>query len=242
MSTKPFSVIIPAAGTGRRTGFETPKQWMEIDGEPMVVHVLRIFERIPNVRCVALALNPSEFEERRAQIESYNFEMKIIFIEGGKRRQDTVWNALEALKPEEREVVVIHDAARPFCTRELILKVVDRAAKANAAIAAIPVTDTIKEVDRIGYVMHTPRRTFLRRAQTPQAVRAGILKEGLELASVRQIELTDDAIAAEIAGHRVAVVNGEESNFKITTAMDMEIARQQIANGAVRLYKREDSE
>jgi 2-C-methyl-D-erythritol 4-phosphate cytidylyltransferase len=239
MNIKPFSVIIPAAGMGKRAGFDVPKQWIEIDGEPMVVHVLRIFENIPNVRRVALALNPQEMDVRRAQINEYAINLDIAFTEGGKRRQDTVSQALKALEPNDREIVVIHDAARPFCSRELILKVVERATKTDAAIAAVPVVDTIKEIDRIGFVMNTPRRTFLRRAQTPQAVRASILKAGLELADLRQIELTDDAIAAEIAGHRVAVVTGEETNFKITTAFDMEFARQQIAAGAIRLYKQQ---
>jgi 2-C-methyl-D-erythritol 4-phosphate cytidylyltransferase len=237
MSNRPYSVIIPAAGSGKRAGFSVPKQWVEMDGEPMVVHVLRIFENLPNVRQIALALNPEEKESRIEQLSKYSFKLDIVYCDGGKRRQDTVKNALDALNPGEREIIVIHDAARPFCSRELINNVVERAEKAGAALAAIPVIDTIKEIDRIGYVMNTPKRTFLRRAQTPQAVRASLLKRGLELADARQIELTDDVIAAEIAGERVAIVNGEETNFKITTALDMEIAQQQIASGALRLYK-----
>lgn len=215
-----------------------PKQWVELDGEPMAVHVLRIFEQMPAVRKVAVALNPEERQQREEQLRSLDLDLDLVFCDGGKRRQDTVQNALDVLEPDEREIVVIHDAARPFCSRELIEKVVATAEKSGASLAAIPVTDTIKEVDRIGFVMNTPKRAHLRRAQTPQAVRASVLREGLALARERSIELTDDAIAAELTGVRVAVVTGEETNFKITTALDMEVARQQLANGSIRCYKK----
>lgn len=231
MSEGRFSVIIPAAGAGKRTGEDVPKQWLDLGGEPMVVRVLRIFERLEGVDGVVVALNAGELEERGRQIESFGLDLDLQFCAGGKRRQDTVASALEKLNVNDEEIVVIHDAARPFASRSLVTAVARKAEEGQAAIAATPVTDTIKEVDRVGWVLNTPRRSFMWRAQTPQAVRAGILRRGLALAAQREIELTDDAIAAELMGFRVAVVSGEEANMKITTARDLAFARFLVERG-----------
>ena len=228
-----FSAIIPAAGSGKRSGQSKPKQWLDLGGEPMVVRALRIFEGIPGLQKVAIALNPDELDEAREKIKSYNLNLDLIFCAGGKERQNSVAKALDALNVNDDEIVVIHDAARPFASKALVSAVVQKAFDAQAAIAAVEVTDTIKEVDRLGYVKNTPRRGFLRSAQTPQAVRAGVLSRGLALADQRDIELTDDAIAAELIGFRVAVVMGEEANVKITSARDVELARLQIEKGEI---------
>lgn len=228
-----FSAIIPAAGSGLRSGQTKPKQWLDLAGEPMVVRALRIFEGIPGLQQVAIALHPDELEEARRTIESFNLNLDLKFCAGGKMRQDSVAKALEILGLCDEEIVVIHDAARPFASGELVSAVVKKADVAQAAIAAVEVTDTIKEVDRLGYVKNTPKRGFLRSAQTPQAVRAGVLKRGLALAEQRGIELTDDAIAAELIGFRVAVVKGEELNIKITSSRDIELARMLIERGEI---------
>ena len=226
-----FSVIIPAAGVGKRTGEEVPKQWLELGGEPMLARVLRIFEGLEGIGSVVVALNADELEERSKQILSYGLKLTLQFCAGGRRRQNTVASALETLAVEDHDIVVIHDAARPFASKGLVKAVVAKAQEGQAAIAATPVTDTIKEVDRVGWVLNTPRRSFMWQAQTPQAVRAGILRRGLALAAQREIELTDDAIAAELMGFRVAVVSGEEGNMKITTKRDLEFARFLVERG-----------
>jgi 2-C-methyl-D-erythritol 4-phosphate cytidylyltransferase len=235
MKEIPFSVIIPAAGVGKRTGQSTPKQWLELAGKPMVVQVLNKFVDLPGIKRVALALHPDEIEQRKKEIEDHNLDLDIVYCAGGKRRQDTVALALDSLNCDDKEIIVIHDAVRPFVTRQLVMDVVARADESQAAITAISVTDTIKEVDRVGYVMNTPRRSLLRRAQTPQAVRAGILRRGLSLAALRDIELTDDAIAAELIGFRVAVVTGDDDNIKITTGRDLEFARFLIDNNMIEI-------
>lgn len=231
MSEGRFSVIIPAAGVGKRTGEEVPKQWLELGGEPMLARVLRIFEGLTGIDSVVVALNADELEERSNQIQSYGLNLDLQFCAGGKRRQDTVASALEKLAVSDQDIVVIHDAARPFASKDLVRAVLEKAQEGQAAIAATPVTDTIKEVDRVGWVLNTPRRSFMWQAQTPQAVRAGILRRGLALAAQREIELTDDAIAAELMGFRVAVVSGEESNMKITTKRDLDFARFLVGRG-----------
>lgn len=155
-----FSAIIPAAGSGKRTGQDTPKQWLDLAGEPMVVRALRIFEGIPGLRKVVIPVNPDGLEEARKRILSYNLSMDIIFCNGGRMRQNSVANGLEALGATDEEIVVIHDAARPFASRKLVEEVVAKAQECQAAIAAVEVTDTIKEVDRLGFVKNTPRRGF----------------------------------------------------------------------------------
>lgn len=235
MSETRFSAVIPAAGAGVRAGQGTPKQWIDLAGEPMVVRVLRRFVGLPGLQRIALALGAEEFAERKRQVLGFGLDLDIVFCPGGRRRQDSVARGIDALDVDDDQIIVVHDAARPFVSRELILSVVRRAGEGQAAIAAIPVTDTIKEVDRMEYVLNTPHRTSLRRAQTPQAVRAGILRRGLALAQQRDIELTDDAVAAELIGFRVAVVPGEEQNIKITTPLDLEIARIQIERGVIHL-------
>ena len=235
MNNISFSVVIAAAGSGTRLGDSTPKQWLDLAGEPMVVRAIRRFEGVAGLSKLVVALSPDEYDARKAQLKEFEFDLDMIFCRGGKARQDSVKNAIEKLSPDDNEIIVVHDAARPFVSQDLILRVVERAKAEQAAIAAIPVNDTIKEVDRLGFVSHTPKRSFLRRAQTPQAVKAGILKKGMALATERGLEFTDDALAAEIMGHRVAVVNGEEKNFKITTSFDLEIARMQIARGDLKL-------
>lgn len=235
MSEIKFSVIIPAAGVGKRAGGTVPKQWLDLEGAPMVARVLRRFEGLPGIGRVALALHPDELDERRKQLKEYGLDLDLIFCPGGERRQDTVAEALESLEVGDEEMIVIHDAVRPFVTPELIMAVVEKANEGQAAIAAISIVDTVKEVDRVGFVLNTPPRNFLRRAQTPQAVRAGILRRGLALAAQRNIELTDDAIAAELMGFRVAVVAGDELNIKITTARDLEFARYLVRTGEMTL-------
>ena len=228
----PFSAVIPAAGPGRRTGEKVAKPWLDLEGEPMVVRTLRGFVGVAGLRRVVLALKPDEFDERRRELDRWELPLELDFCPGGKLRQDTVAAALELLRPQDDEIIAIHDAARPFVSPELILEVVRKAAEGQAAIAAVPVSDTIKEVDRIGFVRSTPPRRHLWHAQTPQAVRAGVLARGLALARERDIELTDDASAAELIGFRVAVVRGFERNFKITTASDLAYARYLLREGA----------
>lgn len=235
MSDIQFSAIIPAAGIGRRTGEPVPKPWLDLgeEGEPMVVFTLRRFIGVPGLRRIAVALMPEELKKRKKELERWRLPLEVIFCEGGELRQDTVAAALEMLEPDDDEMVLIHDAARPFVPPELIIKVVEKAHEGQAAIAAIPAEDTIKEVDRVGFVRATPPRRYLWRAQTPQAVRAGILRRGLAVAAQREIELSDDASAAELMGFRVAIVPGSADNFKITTARDLAYARYLLKEGEI---------
>ena len=229
-----YSVIVPAAGVGSRVGEQVPKPWLDLGGEPMVVRTLRNFVGLKDLQRIALPVLPEEVDKRREQIEGFRLPLDIIVCGGGKRRQDTVLKALDALDLDEEDLVVIHDAARPFVLPSLVTEVVRRAWAGQAAITAVPAEDTIKEVGTNGHVSSTPPRERLMRAQTPQAIRAGVLRRGLMLADMRGIELTDDAAAAELLGFRVATVPGRRSNFKITTGEDLVLARLMLREGEQR--------
>jgi len=229
-----FSVIIPAAGVGVRTGMPVPKPWLDLEGEPMVVRTLRKFIGLPGLQKVALAVLPEEQQQRQDEIAHYDLPMEFVFCGGGNRRQDTVLAALESLKLDDDDLVLVHDAARPFVSPALILEVARLARFNRAAIAAVQSEDTIKEIGANGMISSTPPRERYMQAQTPQAMVAGILRRGLALADERGIELTDDAGAAELLGFKVTAVAGRRSNFKITTAEDLALARFLLREGTQR--------
>ena len=220
-----FSAIVPAAGVGKRLASSEPKAWVDLEGEPIVVRTLRRFIGIEGLQKFAVAVLPEEVERRRRELSSYDLALDLVVCAGGRRRQDSVEAALQALGVDDKELIVIHDAARPFVSASLIIEVAARAAEGRAAIAAILSEDTIKEVDENGLVRRTAARKNFLQAQTPQAIRAGVLRRGLALAGNRGIELTDDAGAAELLGFEVEVVPGRKGNFKITTAEDLAVAR-----------------
>jgi len=202
-----------------------PKPWLDLEGEPMVIRTLRKFVGLKDLERAVLAVLPDEVEQRKDQIAELNLPLDLIVCRGGERRQDSVLRALDCLGVSDEDLIVVHDAARPFVQPSLIIEVARRAWSDQAAISAIPSNDTIKELSADGTVSGTPPRDRYLRAQTPQAMRAGILRRGLMLARERGIELTDDASAAELLGFRVAIVQGRRSNFKITTAEDIALAR-----------------
>jgi 2-C-methyl-D-erythritol 4-phosphate cytidylyltransferase len=226
-----YHAIIPAAGAGRRTGMSINKPWIDLEGEPMVVRTLRKFVGLPGLEKVAIVVMPEELEQRRKEIGKHDLSLDLIVCGGGKRRQDSVEAGLDQLGLGEDDMVVVHDAARPFVPKQLIIDVVRAAAEGQAAIAAVKAEDTIKEIGEDGLVRATAPREKLRRAQTPQAIRAGIIRRGLALAKLRGIVLSDDAGSAELLGFRVAVVPGRKSNFKITTYEDVSLARYLIREG-----------
>jgi 2-C-methyl-D-erythritol 4-phosphate cytidylyltransferase len=141
-------------------------------------------------------------------------------VPGGRERQDSVYNGLLRAKPDT-DVVLIHDGVRPFVSLEVVLATIDAAKEYGAAVAAVPVTDTIKRVDADGFVLNTPEREQLWAAQTPQAFRYALLMQAHQSVRKRGIVATDDAALLERLGMRVKVVRGSHENIKITTEEDL---------------------
>jgi 2-C-methyl-D-erythritol 4-phosphate cytidylyltransferase len=219
------AVIIPAAGSGTRTGLKTPKPFILLDGEPLVLHSLRIFQRHRAVAFIQPVL-PRDLLGifHRRVLRKHPLTKCLSPVAGGRDRQDSVFMGLKAL-PEDVEIVVVHDAARPFVTAAVITRVIEAAAKHGAALAAIPARDTMKRGSRRGAVVETVDRSSLWHAQTPQAFRADLLREAHSSASSAGYRGTDDASLLERLGLPVRLVEGSSKNLKVTTSGDIALAR-----------------
>jgi 2-C-methyl-D-erythritol 4-phosphate cytidylyltransferase len=192
--------IVPAAGAGERLGADVPKAFAVLGGRPMVEWSLDVLREVCDRVVVAVPADRVELPD---------------FVAGGKTRSASVMNALEAAP--EASVVVVHDAARPLVTVDLVQRCLDALEGYDGVVAALPVTDTVKEVEA-GEVIRTPDRGRLWAAQTPQVFRADVLRRA------NGAEATDDASLVEAIGGRVRVVEGTPENFKVTTALDARIA------------------
>jgi 2-C-methyl-D-erythritol 4-phosphate cytidylyltransferase len=213
--------IVVAAGSGSRLGVEEPKAFLTIGGRPIVEVAVEEALGSPAIRAVVV-VSPSGAEERmRAVLAAVASEA--VVVAGGATRQASVRAGLAAT-PDDAEVVVVHDAARPFAAPELFTEVVGRVVSgADAAVPVLAIPDTIKRV-RDGEVVSTEPRDDLVLAQTPQAFRAGLLRAYHERARTDGQEVTDDAALFEAAGANVVTVAGDPRNFKITTASDLALA------------------
>lgn len=215
--------IIPAAGIGSRMHADRAKQMLELGGVPVLVHTLRRFEQCEAVDHVILALQPNLTTEVLGLISKYNIKKVARVVGGGAERQDSVYLGLQVLKQPDTEVVVIHDAVRPFVRPEDIRTVIERAAATGAALMAIPATDTIKQA-KSGRVQRTLDRRRIYHAQTPQAFRLSIIKEAYDRAAADGFMATDDSQLVERIGHRVSIVEGSHLNIKITRPFDLRVA------------------
>ena len=217
------TAIIAAGGSGSRLGAAVPKQLLEVAGRSLLRRSVEAFASHPSITEVIVAL-PAALA---ANPPSWLAGVRI--VPGGERRQDSVANAVDAVD-EGCDVVLIHDAARPFVSRDVITRAIDGAVAHGAAIAAVPVRDTVKRVTRGAegaVILETLPRDEIFLAQTPQAFASDVIREAIA-ASRSGIAATDESMLAERAGHRVHVVAGDDANVKITTAVDLEEARRRF--------------
>ncbi|HQO78536.1 MAG TPA: 2-C-methyl-D-erythritol 4-phosphate cytidylyltransferase [Thermodesulfobacteriota bacterium] len=214
--------IILAAGRGVRLGHEQAKAFVPVLGKPLLAWTLLIFESIVRIRSVVTVVPPGLEDLCRSEIVQAFHLVKTQVVAGGKERQDSLQSGF-GLLPESCELVVVHDGARPLVTPLIVGHVLDAARKHGAALAAVPVKDTVKEAAQ-GMVERTLDRSRLWLAQTPQAYHYRILKEALEAARSTGITATDDAALVERLGKTVAVVSGSYENIKVTTPEDVWMA------------------
>jgi 2-C-methyl-D-erythritol 4-phosphate cytidylyltransferase/2-C-methyl-D-erythritol 2,4-cyclodiphosphate synthase len=222
---KPVNTIalIVAAGRGSRFGATSPKQYADLAGKPVLRHSLEIFARHPKVNGVRVVIHADD----RALYDSATTGLSLLApVTGGATRQESVRRGLESLNELKPDRVLIHDAARPLIDGALIDRMLAAIEKAPGAIPALPVADTVKRAAD-GHVAETLDRRNLWRAQTPQAFRYGDIMAAHRAAAGR--ELTDDAAVAEAAGLAVALVEGTEENFKVTTEADLRRAQQMLS-------------
>jgi len=220
------TAIIAAAGQGRRLGAAVPKQLLQIGDRSILERSVAAFASHERVNDVIVVLPPALATAPPDWLSADDVRV----VAGGSRRQDSVANAFDRVLPES-DVVLVHDAARPFVSPELISRSIDAAAEFGAAIVALPASDTVKRVEGEGtraLIVETIPRASAYLAQTPQAFRREILGAAVALGRTG-VEATDEAMLAERAGHRVHVVEGDPANVKITTARDLDAARRQSA-------------
>jgi 2-C-methyl-D-erythritol 4-phosphate cytidylyltransferase len=232
-------VIIPAAGLGTRMAAaggakkRTPtrsKQFTELGGVPILLHTLRKFSASPRVSDIFVALRGDEIEPFRERLRKEAADVltkKVELVEGGEHRQQSVANALAAVTAAPDDVILVHDAVRPFVTPEIIEEVIHGAEKYGAAIAGMPAVDTVKQVERTpegALITATLPRERVVLAQTPQGFRHHVIRKAFDEAIADGFTGTDEASLVERSGHPVAVVMGSPRNIKITTPSDMELA------------------
>jgi 2-C-methyl-D-erythritol 4-phosphate cytidylyltransferase len=225
-------VIIPAAGLGTRMAPPSPgkgksKQFAELNGTPILIHTLRKFAASPPVTDIYVALRPEEMTEFRSRLEKESFRKRVELVAGGEHRQQSVAHALAAISASPQDIVLVHDAVRPFVSDEIIEQVIQAAQRYGAAIAGMPAVDTVKQVDRTAegaVITATIPRERIVMAQTPQGFRYGVLKKAFDDANTDGFLGTDEASLIERSGGEVAVVMGSPRNIKITTPSDMELA------------------
>ncbi|WP_103110207.1 2-C-methyl-D-erythritol 4-phosphate cytidylyltransferase [Brevibacillus reuszeri] len=211
-------VVIVAAGSGKRMGGQRNKLWLPLAGEPILAHTVRLFATHRDVDHIVLVVSEQDHADVREWLQKEAIQLTVVL--GGAERQDSVRNGLCAL-PENCTYVLVHDAARPFVTREQISEMIKQVEHDQATIMAVPVKDTIKVVGSTGIVEATPARESLWAVQTPQAFRMSLLREAHEAAHRAGKVGTDDAMLVEWLGHSVTVVQGSYENIKITTPDDL---------------------
>lgn len=215
-------------------GTPTPKQYLMLGGLPLLVHSLRVLEASDAVSAVVLATPQADLDYCRQDIVGrYGFKKVRQVVAGGAERQDSVRLGLAAAGSEV-EIVLIHDAVRPFLTTSMITQVVEAAAKHGAAIVAIPMRDTVKRAGPDGLIDETVDRRPLWLAQTPQAFKRGLLEEAHARALQDGFRATDDAQLVEHLGHRVAIVEGSTDNIKVTRPEDLAMGESILAARAKR--------
>lgn len=221
-------VLIPAAGSGRRMGTATSKQYLQLHGKPLLAHTIALFDQHPLVEAIYPIVPEDDSDYcRREILDKYRFTRVRRLVTGGKERQDSVRNGLKALAEDgydqPERPILIHDGARPLFNPNLLPALLDDISAGGACIVAVPAKDTIKQVIQ-GQIVASPLRDQLWQAQTPQGFRFDILHKAFQQQDCNSVPATDDAALVAAAGYRVRVLAGEDRNIKITTPVDLLIA------------------
>jgi 2-C-methyl-D-erythritol 4-phosphate cytidylyltransferase len=216
-------LLIPAAGMGRRMGSSRNKLLLTLLGKPLLAWTLTAAETSAQIAWIGIIGQPGDFADFKEIIAGLSLTKPVQFITGGTTRQESVYNGLQAL-PEDAERVLIHDGARCLATPALFDRCGSVLQECSGLIAAVPVKDTIKVVDETGVIQSTPDRRQLWAAQTPQGFEVKLLQQCHDKGRSSGWEVTDDAALFERCGLSVQIVEGEETNLKVTTPVDLAIA------------------
>jgi 2-C-methyl-D-erythritol 4-phosphate cytidylyltransferase len=217
--------LIPAAGMGKRMGAEINKQYLLLQGKPILAHTLELFQTTSFVDDIYVIIPAQEIPFCRENVvDRFGLTKVRSIVAGGKERQNSVYNGLQAIPDASPDdVILIHDGVRPFVSRDILRHAVDTASEHDGALVAVPAKDTVKIVDA-GIVTETPLRDRIWLAQTPQAFRFAVIRAAHEVAAAEGFLGTDDASLVERLDRDVRIVMGDYRNIKITTPEDMLLA------------------
>ena len=214
------SAIIVAAGKGTRMGANVDKLWLEVAGRPVVAHTWKQFNDAACVDEIILVVRDGMQPHFNELAEKFHFQKTFRLVVGGAERQDSVWNGIAAVSPKT-EIVAIQDAARPCTSAALIAATIAAAHETGAAVAAQPVTDTIKETADGKIISRTVDRSKLWSVQTPQTFRVEVIRRAISTARGKNLILTDDTAACELIGQPVQLVKATTPNPKVTVPADL---------------------
>lgn len=217
------AAIFPAAGSSQRMGGGVNKNLMKLLGEPILIRTLKTFSQVERVKFLIVVVAAHEVETVEKLLNGTKNLKPWRVTVGGSERQYSIANGLKLL-PDDAEIILVHDAARPLISARTIDEVIDAAEKFGGAIAAVPAKDTIKVVDAEGFVKHTPPRAELVAVQTPQGFRREILLQAYSRAAEENFLGTDDASLVERLGTKIKVVTSSYKNIKVTTPEDISVA------------------
>jgi 2-C-methyl-D-erythritol 4-phosphate cytidylyltransferase len=223
--------LIPAAGMGKRMGASINKQYLQLDGLPIVARTISVFEQSPLIEAIYLVIPADEIPYCREHVvEACGFRKVVQIVPGGSERQYSVMNGLNAMRGQvaDDDVVLIHDGVRPLISEQLLHESIAVARSADGALVAVPAKDTIKTV-RDGLVVDTPPRETLWQAQTPQSFRFDVIFAAHRAAEQEGFTGTDDSSLVERRGGAVRIVRGDYRNIKITTPEDLVLAEAFLA-------------
>ena len=219
------TAIVLSAGQGKRMGTAVQKQYIELEGKPIVAHTLEVFQRSEVIDEILLVVGKGQEEYcRKDIIEKYHLDKVKKIIEGGAERYHSVYCGLKEVRKDG--YVFIHDGARPFVTEEILRKSYEAVCEYPACVIGMPVKDTIKIADKEGFSNETPERDKVWQIQTPQVFEVKLIRDAYEtLLQSGKTKVTDDAMVVEtVLGMKVRLVEGSYENIKITTPEDLEIA------------------
>lgn len=226
MQKEKCTAIVLAAGQGKRMGTEIQKQYLELQGKPVLYYALNTFQESEIIDDIVLVVGKGQEEYCKKEIvDKYQFTKVSSIVTGGTERYYSVWNGLQMI---DAGYVFIHDGARPFLDERTLMRVYEAVLETEACVVGMPVKDTIKIVDEGGYAKETPDRNFVWGVQTPQVFKTSLIKEAYsKLMDKSDISVTDDAMVLEqMSGVKVKMVMGTYENIKITTPEDILIANE----------------
>jgi len=231
-----MAAVIAAGGSGTRIGAGLPKQFLHIGGRPILVRTVQSLLALERLVQVVIALPEEHIPLAEEMLSCWSWTVPVVCIPGGTTRQESVRLGVQHTPPDV-DLLLVHDAVRPFCEPGMLQRVVEAAWQTGGAIPGLPATETIQRVSRRGRVLKSPPRDELYAIQTPQCFHAAILRSALERAFREGFEGTDESSVVRRAGHPVTVVEGSPENIKITRPLDLAIAESLVARDRARVAR-----